>query len=645
MNNAAILIVPCCEEGRGGGHINRCIALANNLRSCGREAFFFLQKKTKKINNLLQLKNFNESWVIDSGQINRPFGLVILDRFQTPHDELLFWKKLAPVIGIDEGGPSRDYFDFLIDILIPNNFEKPSANITSCCLLDLPKKTKSGQDVMNTKLKILISFGQEDAAGLGLSAVKKLAKSNLKEAEITLLRGGLNYFEYQIPSTVKVLDFIPNLMDRLHEYDIVITHYGITAYEALYAGTTVLLDHPTPYHKKLAKAAGFPGINQIKNFTTNLTNPHEQQQASGQQHLNPRSRLTSIHEPSAHPSPFASGSCGSWLKIKEPTLPNLINSFSPQVNRSCPVCGADTQSRSLARFPERTYRRCTKCGAIYMDRTCPPPIEYEKEYFFESYKKQYGKTYLEDFPNLVAMAKRRLRHISQRLHTKSTKEQRTQREEKSVGAPLLLDIGCAYGPFLVAAKEEGFSPSGIDPAVDAVRYVQETLNIPAVQGFFPNCKLPTIHYPLSTTHYQLPTPHSPLYDVITLWYVIEHFRDCTSVLIEIKKLLKPGGILAFSTPSFSGVSGRKSLRKFLENSPADHFTIWSPKTCKKALTLAGFKVKKIVISGCHPERFPLIGKFAKNKKSLLYWLLLAVSKIFNLGDTFEVYAQKNSTAR
>jgi len=389
-----------------------------------------------------------------------------------------------------------------------------------------------------------------------------------------------------------------------------------------------LLDHPTPYHKKIAKAAGFLGINQIKKFTTNPLNkstakpcgslmPHSVAQINAAVYNKVRSPLGDrqcAHEP------------------KEETLANLINSFSPQVNRSCPVCGADTPSHSLARFPERTYRRCPKCGVIYMDRACPPPIEYEREYFFEAYKKQYGKTYLEDFPNLVAMAKRRLKHISKRLHTKSTKEQRTQREEERGDSPLLLDIGCAYGPFLVAAKDEGFLPFGIDPAEDAVRYVQETLGIPAIQGFFPNSQLPTIHYPLSTTHY-------PLYDVITLWYVIEHFTDCLPVLAEINKLLKPGGILAFSTPSFSGISGRKSLRKFLENSPADHFTIWSPKMCKKALALAGFKVKKIVISGCHPERFPLLGKFAKSKKSPLYWLFLVISKIFSLGDTFEVYAK------
>jgi len=622
MNQAAILIVPCREEGRGGGHINRCITLANDLRSAGREAYLYLREKSEKITNLPRLKNFNASWIIYGEQINRPFGLVILDRFQTPHDELQRWKKFAPVIGIDEGGPCRDCFDFLIDILIPEKFEKPSANITSCGLLNLPNKRKTEQDAKNTKLKILISFGQEDAAELGPSAIKKLAKMNLKEADITLLKGGLNNTEYQIPDYVKTLDSIPNLADHLYEYDIVITHYGITAYEALYAGTTVFLDHPTPYHKKIAKAAGFLGINKIKNLTAN---PLNKSTAKPCRSLIPHSVApinTAVYNKTRSPL----GDRQRAYEQKEETLANLINSFSPQVNRFCPVCGADIPSRSLARFPERTYRSCSKCGVIYMDRTCPPPIEYEKEYFFEAYKKQYGKTYLEDFPNLVATAKRRLKSISRKLHAKSVKEQSPQRKEKSGGAPLLLDIGCAYGPFLVAAKEEGFSPFGIDPAQDAVRYVQETLDIPAVQGFFPNC--------------QLPATRSPLYDVVTLWYVIEHFRDPAAVLTEIKKLLKPGGIFAFSTPSFSGISGRKSLSKFLKNSPTDHFTIWSPKMCKKALAFAGFKVKKIVISGCHPERFPLLGKFAKSKKSPLYWIFRAINEIFDLGDTFEVYAQK-----
>jgi len=594
MNPTWILIVPCCEEGRGGGHLNRCISLTNELRYAGREAYLLIQEKTELITNLLESRKFNMSWVLNKNQVNRPFALIVLDRYQTPNAELLHWKKHAPVIGIDEGGRHRDNFDFLIDILIPEGFAPPAANITSIGLLELPKKRKSETDKKNEKLKILISFGQEDAAGLGLKAINKLAESNIKDAEINLLKGGLNKSETPIPDYVNVLESIPNLADHLYEYDIVITHYGITAYEASYAGVNVYLDHPTPYHKKIAKAAGFSDISELVGA--------ESVKESGLPHV------------------------GLWSEIKQEKIANLINSFNPQINKNCPVCGKATNKHSIARFPDRTYRRCSKCGTIYMDRANPAPIEYEKDYFFESYKKQYGKTYLEDFPNLIAMAKRRLKVISRILRLMSAEEHKLQNPGSIYYPPIVLDIGCAYGAFLSAAKEEGFLPFGIDPAQDAVTYVQETLSIPAVQGFFPN-------YPLVTSS-------SQLYDAVTLWYVIEHFTDCVPVLAEIKKLLKPGGILAFSTPSFSGVSGRKSLRDFLKNSPADHFTIWSPKMCKRALCIAGFKVKKIVITGCHPERFPYLGKYAQDKESRLYKLLMTASKILRLGDTFEVYAKR-----
>jgi len=622
MKNVSILVVPCCEKGKGGGHLSRCIKLIKDLHASGKEAYLYVPEEIK-IDNLLKSYQFDKSFIASEKGILKNEGsknetakneavkketqkidiskknweLIILDRYNTPQDELNRWKTLAPVIGIDEGGPERDEFDFLIDILIPENFEKPTANITSCGLLDLPQKTKASQNANNKKVyKILISFGHEDAAGLALKTIKKLSKKYTPGMEITLLKGALNDSKFKIPDYIKVLDCIPNLADHLYEYDLVITHYGITAYEALYAGTNVLLDHPSHYHKKIAKAAEFMDIKNLNLFLKTVANRQK--------------------------NALPINSAEVRALAKKMNLTELINSLSMQTNRRCPVCGKEKGNVSIARFPDRTYRRCSNCGIIYMNRTCPQPVEYKREYFFESYKKQYGKTYLEDFPNLLAMAKRRLKIISK---ISSQKDIDPMVKEVLISERVLLDIGCAYGPFLVAAREDGFSPAGIEPAQDAARYVQKSLGIPAIQGFFPNCPLPT--------------PNSPPYDVITLWFVIEHFNDCLTVLPEIKKILKPGGIFAFSTPSSAGVSGRKSLLKFLENSPADHYTIWSPKMCKKALAIAGFQVKKTVITGHHPERFSLLGKLAKSKKSPLYWLLYAFSYIFRLGDTFEVYAQ------
>jgi len=641
MDRAKILIIPACEPGRGGGHLTRCISLTRDLRSLGNEVWLFMPPQKRDLTSLYLSMNFNPAWCITNAELEirikkltETFKFIILDYFKTSQEELLRWKKIAPVIGIDEGGFFRDSFDFLVDILIPEKFISPSPNIFSPALIiknsaaQTTEETRSRLKDENIPVKILITFGQEDLAGLGIMAALTLsAMINKYPMDIYLLRGALadNRETENIPN-IKVIKTIPNLSEHLCEYDIVITHYGITAYEALFAGTQVLLAHPTKYHKKLAKAAGFISFSNFRNMKYNskpqsYTELHREKNENLIKNSEKLCALCGLFISSINHLEriikrlLNKSSCGSWLNQKNQSFTDLCNSFSPIVSRKCPVCEADTPRHSVARFNDRTYRRCKKCGIIYMDRICAPPIEYGNEYFFESYVKQYGKTYLEDFPNLILMAKHRLKIINSlvRLLRLSGKK------------PSLFDIGCAYGPFLAAAKEEGFSPFGIDPAQDAVHYVQKKLDIPAVKGFFP------------VSDFSALIPNS--YDVITLWWVIEHFKDCTPVFTEIRKLLKQNGILAFSTPSFSGISGRTSLRRFLSISPADHFTIWSPKTARKALKHAGFKIKKTVICGHHPERFPLLGKFAKNKKNPVYWLLLAISKIFGLGDTFEVYAE------
>jgi len=611
MTESGILIVPEYRPRHGGGHLCRCIELTRDLRAAGRAAWLFLPADAEA-GNLFQTMNFNPGWrITDEELANRErIEIIILDRFQTECEELSRWKKIAPVIGIDEGEKCRDSFDFLIDILVPEKMGFPSANIASVSLLKFPSKPLSQKQPVGDVLKVLIAFGQEDAAGLGLKTVRAL--SAIGGIDITLLRGALAKGETEYPTNVRVIETIPRLAEHLNEYDLVITHYGITAFEALHARTMVLLASPTAYHAKLAKAAGF--------ITFNPKNLHAeaQRRGGGEKRLGIKTpyfcvsvRDKYLNRLKRHCEELA---VRYGLKREGESLAGLCSSFSPRVYRHCPVCGAQAPVNSVCRFNDRTYRRCRNCGVIYMDRTCPPPIEYEKEYFFESYRRQYGKTYLEDFPKIKAEGKRRLKIISSFLPVKRNGEDRS-----------LLDIGCAYGPFLAATREEGFSPAGIDPSEDAVRYVQQQLSIPAVQGFFPH----------STFH----IPHSS-FNSVTLWFVIEHFTDLKAALSQIKRILKPGGIFAFSTPSFSGVSGRSSLRRFLSASPADHFTIWSPVMCKKALALYGFKVKKTVSIGHHPERFPLLGKLAKSKKSPLYKPLLAISKLFGLGDTFEIYAKE-----
>jgi 2-polyprenyl-3-methyl-5-hydroxy-6-metoxy-1,4-benzoquinol methylase/spore coat polysaccharide biosynthesis predicted glycosyltransferase SpsG len=617
----ALLVIPAFGKNHGGGHLVRGAALVRSLRAAGREAFLFLPviSGEKYPVELLGITELNgESWIRrrdprTSPQPEEHWDFIIFDKFRTNPAEAVSWSALAPLIGIDEGGRYRNGFDFLIDIL-PNLLKQRYTlpNITTLSLMSLPVTRRPSFHKTGNPLRVLISFGAEDAAGLSFPAAMALGKkASAGELDVTLIAPSLPENRAQTlrasSNCIRISRGIPELREHLAEYDLLITHFGLCAFEAIHARLPVFLVSPGMYHEKLARSTGF--------FSAG-TGPGAA--ACIDKLLLDAEFLRSL-----------SGRCENIASrygldiVPKQKLGDLLAAFTPLLSRVCPACGASfpghgripSPRQTPARFPGRTYRRCMRCGMIYMFRSSPPAIEYKTDYFFDLYKKQYGKTYLEDFPNLIEAGKKRLSVIKRFLNSGTERD----------GAWRLLDIGCAYGPFLSAARQGGFLPQGIDPVEDAVRYVREELGIPARLGFFPD-----------------PSPEDPVkggsFEVITLWYVIEHFGDLRPVLEEINRLLKTGGMLAFSTPSFSGISGKKSLWTFLKQSPEDHFTLWSPGICRRVLARYGFTLKKIRISGHHPERFPLGNRL---RKSGLPWkFLLLMSHLFGLGDTFECYAIK-----
>jgi 2-polyprenyl-3-methyl-5-hydroxy-6-metoxy-1,4-benzoquinol methylase len=623
------------------------------LRRFGREALLYLpglgaRRTLAEARSVLaqSLENLDEVPLIHSeAELQRDWALVVFDRFITPEREFNFFS--APTLGIDEGGRVRRRFDFLLDLL-PKLPSLAPANALRPDLLCLPVRRKTAAvgktdfasitkiqiqtqitkiQTTQTQLKILISFGGEDAAMLGLTAARSCAAHGV--CEVTLIGGVLNDRQAGNDFAADFIykPFVKNLRGRLADYDLVVTHFGLCAFEALYAGVPVILVSPTALHEALARSAGFVSAGRGRRGAARLA----KLLFTGRQ-LNAKF-LALIAERSA--SAARKYNLDNLENDGCETLAAYINGFAPKVSAVCPLC-RHKKTSVIARFEDRTYRRCACCGMIYMNRNLPPDIHYTEAYFFENYKKQYGKTYLEDFPNLTAMAKRRLALIK----TLPGGALSGSALLGSGGVPArILDIGCAYGAFVAAARGEGFDCAGIDGSAAATAYVNDELHINAFEGFFPDDKL------ISKVQ-----EHAwREFDVITLWYVIEHFEidnvedSCMikAALEKIHDLLKTGGVFAFSTPNSSGISGIglvKKLKKFLEKSPADHWTIWNQRRVKKVLSRFGFTVKKIVVTGHHPERFPFCRRLSAGK--FMYKLVMALSRLFRLGDTFEVYAKK-----
>lgn len=602
-----ILLFPLVRDGGGTGHLKRCV---NLVRSS--ECFFLLIPACKReIPKVRKVVEDLDAKKIVSDRRAR-WDWIVFDRKDTSAEELTAFKGYGPLLGLDEGGSARDRFDYCIDTL-PNLFPDGSANIFSMAFLNL-QQTKRPRETHDGIEKVLITFGGEDAAGLTGTLCRDLLGLGLFAPEqITVVKGPF-FTKPSYPEGVDVVTDVTDLTQLFPSYDLVFTSYGHTCFEAVAAGVPVILFNPTDYHRDLSKKIEFPEI--------------------GVRRVKKRKMVGLIHTVS------------SWWPRERETIPEerrslseFIRSLAVPDNTACPACGS-SEAKAVVRLSDTGYFRCRECKIIYQKRVEPVSVEYTIDYFFSDYKKQYGRTYLEDFSHIKEMSLSRFHTIITLLRNgKKFREPRNGHETVRSGeeSPGLLDIGCAYGPFLQAGVEAGFTVFGIDVADEAVKYVTEHLNIPAtvtdIERFDPD----------------LVFPKRKRFDVITMWYVIEHVAGPAQVIRKVYDLLGPEGLFCFSTPNSNGISGKNSIERFLRNSPEDHITVWHPESAVKVLEMYGFRVKKVRITGHHPERFPLIQKLPeksrlkkrlKSGRGVLYDMLLLVSRLFNLGDTFEVYAEK-----
>jgi len=576
-----IVFAPSVRKGEGTGHFTRAVSLLMNLSSAWR-CILYIPEDSENVPSVPA--DFPGEL---THRLPSRAHLVVIDRFRSTEDDIREFRTLGPVLAIDEGGRGRSGADYLLDIIPSLPYGKEMANLSEPRLLSLPSTRR--KDSSSSLRSVLVLAGGENAAGLALPTARALASLFPEVTVIDPAAKGVSRDD----SGLTVSAPVPALRETLFRYDLVVTHYGLTAFEALAAGCRVILFSPTRYHYRLGLEHGF-----------SVLRPGPLSAASVKKILTDGIRIPKSVTPMTE-------------RLEGATE---IDRIARGQAHDCPLCGAAGPVRAIARFPDRTISRCPACGMRYLHFIVSENRVYSRSYFFEEYRSQYGKTYLEDFDSIRSKGSDRLSVID----AIALRRLRGMKDEEKT----LLDIGCAYGPFLAAARDSRWIPCGIDISDDAVRHVREVLHIPAAVSAFP---APDADGLLEGRRFA----------AVTLWYVMEHFEDLEPVFARIRALLVPGGILSFSTPSAAGVSARFSKASFYANSPKDHFTIWDPRTVRSQLRRYGFTLERIVSTGHHPERFP----FMKNAKpgSISWKLVMFASRLFRLGDTFEVYAIKNGT--
>jgi len=201
----------------------------------------------------------------------------------------------------------------------------------------------------------------------------------------------------------------------------------------------------------------------------------------------------------------------------------------------------------------------------------------------------------------------------------------------------LLDIGCGYGFFLQEMKCRGWKVEGIEISEVGRQFVREKWDIHVYSQPLEDLALP-----------------ENLFDVATLFYVIEHVDDPLALLKEVKRILKPGGLVFLRWPHSTPIIrilGPLSRELDLYHTPY-HLYDFSPRTMQKMLSSCGFReIETMIAENTRPsKRFNrwasvIFGGFgaAAYYLSRRHFLLPGVSKTTLAIKPTEALCQENQT--
>ncbi len=136
----------------------------------------------------------------------------------------------------------------------------------------------------------------------------------------------------------------------------------------------------------------------------------------------------------------------------------------------------------------------------------------------------------------------------------------------------ICDVGCGPGTLLTEAKKRGYYTFGVEPNKRCHKFLEEK-SIDYTGEFFPLKK-----------HVR------KKFDCVFLLNALEHMRDPLQIVLEIKKLLKPSGIIYISVPCINALINRIMHEKAGVFAGHSHIQFFSIKTLPMLLEKTGFEV-------------------------------------------------------
>lgn len=151
--------------------------------------------------------------------------------------------------------------------------------------------------------------------------------------------------------------------------------------------------------------------------------------------------------------------------------------------------------------------QCLECGVVYTNPQISPSD------LLVIYSDVEDRTYLDQLSARAETFRYNLDRIKSLLPSRGR----------------LLDVGSYCGVFLNVARAAGYAVLGVEPSRWASEYAKREFGVETILGTLSD------------------VGEGAGFDIVTSWDVLEHVSDPQRQLQEMNRVLKPGGLLAFST--------------------------------------------------------------------------------------------------
>lgn len=205
--------------------------------------------------------------------------------------------------------------------------------------------------------------------------------------------------------------------------------------------------------------------------------------------------------------------------------------------------------------------------------------------------------------------------------------------KKFVGSGNILDVGCATGAFLTEIHKlepTKWNLYGLEPNKLAASIAQQASFIKVSANYLKEADYP-----------------NNFFDVVTMWDVLEHVHSPIDTLREVRRILKPRGMLVFSTPNLDSWDATIFKKYWVGYDVPRHIHVFDNDTLQVILRKTGFiEQGRSCVAGSYfyfisSVLFFLRSKFPRHRLSKIVkryhtsiLIRLAVAPFFWLADSF-----------